>query len=1009
MSGFKRVGLVRMREREPLLVFSTKWEAASVSNRNTEKKSCSLFDQQTASSPKLDQQESVINQESKGVLNILSVLCTPLCKFSHPQTMAVFKEFRVTMQFRVNQKVEIRTQESGFHGSWMRATVIDSSKQSYHVQYDNLLQLEDGAEKLVEVVTVTPTNTVSSSRLRPMPPMVSFGVFDLSYGLCVDVYDKGSWLEGVIFDHEDGSNERIVLLLESGRERKIKIESLRIGQEWDVFTGVWKLKGTWPLIGLFEGCEKDQSVLYGTCMIVDSIPRENLLIDHEGGGVVMNAVDSDDVVLANSDKDSCNRVDMVTDCKIMDVVDSDGVFKDGSQVVITGKNRANGDYMSIGYSNGEGLLGANGKRLGKRGRKSAQKGFRWVPAGPDLLPAAEFCPGAITRYASHGNQRPPEPLLIDVRKHLAYVGWKIECKKYGSAYKFRYTSPDGSKTYFSLRLLCLDMRDPTIENSSLISQDLINDVKKSSGIDYPRKSKRTDEFSQFPSRADSQGRNDDVGLLGDSELRHQQDQNASLPRPMREKTIETLRKLRDYQKSNQEQNASPLKQRRGKVIETLEKPRDGQKRQSSRTAMQGVTPRSSKCKPRCALSWMIDNNLVSPGEKVSYRGSKGPGELTRGRITREGIECNCCQKIFTLTGFESHAGSTNHRPAANIILEDGRSLLDCQRKKKPRIKMQRVTREAKWKGRQNQHQGETDYICSVCHDGGDLIVCDHCPSTFHKNCVGLDDIPEGEWFCPPCCCGICGENKFKYNVQEPKDSRLLSCDQCERKYHIGCLRNKGVVKLKRKDPKDSWFCSNKCEDIFIGLQTLLGKSVVVGPDNLTWTLWKFMESDSCDVEAPTGKHSKLDLAVEVIHECFEPATETYTGRDIAEDVIFSRECILNRLNFRGFYTVLLERNDELIAVANVRVFGDKVAEIPLVGTRFLFRRLGMCKILMDELEKQLMNLGVERLMLPAVPSVLDTWINGFGFSKLTDAEKMQYLDRTFLDFPGTIKCLKVLL
>jgi hypothetical protein len=37
VSGFKRVGLVRMRESEPLLVFSTKWEAASVSNRNTEK------------------------------------------------------------------------------------------------------------------------------------------------------------------------------------------------------------------------------------------------------------------------------------------------------------------------------------------------------------------------------------------------------------------------------------------------------------------------------------------------------------------------------------------------------------------------------------------------------------------------------------------------------------------------------------------------------------------------------------------------------------------------------------------------------------------------------------------------------------------------------------------------------------------------------------------------------------------------------------------------------------
>ncbi|CAK7347425.1 unnamed protein product [Dovyalis caffra] len=915
------------------------------------------------------------------------------------------------MQFRVNQKVEVRsTQESGFHRSWKRATIVDSSNQSYHVRYDNiLLQLEDGAEKLVEVVPSTPTRTVSSSQLRPLPPLMSFGAFDLPYGLFVDVYVKAAWWEGVIFDHENVSNERVVLLLESGEEIKTKIESLRISQDWNVFTGVWKPKGTWPLIGLFEGCEKDRSVLDGTDVIVDAVrSHEYPLIDHEGDGVVMN---SDDAVLASSDKDSCSRLDMVSDCEKKDVVDSGGALEGVSKVLFTSKNPANRrGYTMIDDSNGEGLLGPNGKKLGKRRRKPGQKGSRWVPAGPDLLPVAEFCPAAITRYASHGNQRPPEPLVIDVRKHLAYVGWKIECMKYGSAYKFRYISPRDRKTYFSLRLLCLDMRDPKIENSSLISPDLI-DVKESPGRDHPRNRKRMDELSQFPPEADSQGGNDEVGSLGDYELRHLQGQNASRPKPRREKVIENLKKLKDSQKSNQELNASPLKQRRGKAIETLKKQRDGQRRQSSETAMQEVTPRSSKRQPRSVLSWMIDNNLVSLGANVSYRRSKARSALTRGKITRDGIECNCCQKIFTLTGFESHAGSTKHRPAANILLEDGRSLLDCQRKNEHRSKTQRVTREAKWKGRQHQHQhqGETDYICSVCHDGGDLIVCDQCPSTFHQNCVGLEDIPEGQWFCPPCCCGICGENKFKHKVQEPEDACVLSCDQCELKYHIGCLRNKGVLKLERKDPKDSWFCSNKCEDIFLGLQKLLGKPVVVGPDNLTWTLWKSMESDNRNAEISTGKHSKLDLAVEVIHECFEPAIETYTGRYIAEDVIFSRGCNLNRLNFRGFYTVLLERNDELITVANVRVFGDKVAEMPLAGTRFQFRRLGMCKILMNELEKQLMNLGVERLMLPAVPSMLDTWINGFGFSKLTDAEKMQYLDRIFLDFPSTIKCQKVLL
>jgi len=34
-----------------------------------------------------------------------------------------------------------------------------------------------------------------------------------------------------------------------------------------------------------------------------------------------------------------------------------------------------------------------------------------------------------------------------------------------------------------------------------------------------------------------------------------------------------------------------------------------------------------------------------------------------------------------------------------------------------------------------------------------------------------------------------------------------------------------------------------------------------------------------------------------------------------------------------------------------RVYGKKVAEIPLVGTRLQYRRLGMCHILIEELEK----------------------------------------------------------
>lgn len=44
--------------------------------------------------------------------------------------------------------------------------------------------------------------------------------------------------------------------------------------------------------------------------------------------------------------------------------------------------------------------------------------------------------------------------------------------------------------------------------------------------------------------------------------------------------------------------------------------------------------------------------------------------------------------------------------------------------------------------------------CRVCFDGGELLLCDGCPSAFHVDCLNppLKDIPEGEWLCPRCTC-----------------------------------------------------------------------------------------------------------------------------------------------------------------------------------------------------------------------------------------------------------------
>ncbi|KAG9158643.1 hypothetical protein Leryth_021989 [Lithospermum erythrorhizon] len=428
---------------------------------------------------------------------------------------------------------------------------------------------------------------------------------------------------------------------------------------------------------------------------------------------------------------------------------------------------------------------------------------------------------------------------------------------------------------------------------------------------------------------------------------------------------------------------------------------------SSKRIRLGVSP--SHHTPRNVLSLLIENNVILPRQKVHCQGIDGRS-VAEGLATCYGIECCCCPCIFSISKFVVHAGINCHRPAAKIFLEDRRSMWDCQLQlMKDKKSLSSRTEPLKLKG--NGNTWKNDYICSVCHYGGNLLLCDHCPSSFHMDCLGLKRLPEGDWFCPSCCCGICGKRSFDRNTEHITSSSGRSCSQCDRWHHVGCLQAKGFVDTK-SNLVGEWFCNVDCEKIFQGLHQHLGKPIAVGNDSLTWTLVKHREQDAnhfdINNESSIETYSKLTVALDVIHECFEPLKERLTHRDIVEDVIFCKWSDLNRLNFHGFYTVLLEKDDELVSVATIRVHGKKVAEVPLIATRFQYRRHGLCRILMNELEKVLVQLGVERLVLPAAPSVISTWITSFGFSKMKRSERLNFLDYTFLNFQGTVMCQKVL-
>jgi hypothetical protein len=132
---------------------------------------------------------------------------------------------------------------------------------------------------------------------------------------------------------------------------------------------------------------------------------------------------------------------------------------------------------------------------------------------------------------------------------------------------------------------------------------------------------------------------------------------------------------------------------------------------------------------------MIDLGVVSEDAKIKYINKKGTQAKLDGRITRDGIYCGCCSKILTAAKFELHAGSKEQQPYANIFLEDGgvpllQCLLDAWDKQ--------AQHEKKGFYKIDPADDPDDDTCGICGDGGDLLCCDHCTSTFHVACLGIE-------------------------------------------------------------------------------------------------------------------------------------------------------------------------------------------------------------------------------------------------------------------------------
>ncbi|XP_022877414.1 increased DNA methylation 1-like [Olea europaea var. sylvestris] len=472
-----------------------------------------------------------------------------------------------------------------------------------------------------------------------------------------------------------------------------------------------------------------------------------------------------------------------------------------------------------------------------------------------------------------------------------------------------------------------------------------------------------------------------------SKTSHLNDDDLLISAIKKNKTIRSSKKLATYK-------SKPLrrpKRRKGScrlLIRSLNK--------GSKHLMEG---KWSASELRTVLSWLVQSGVVSLNEVIQLQNLKTDVVLKDGLITRGGVLCKCCNKVLSISAFKTHADLGLKHHCINLFMESGKPLTSCQLEAwSAEYKARKVAPQSG----QGDETDQNDDSCGRCGDVGELICCDNCPSAFHQSCLFEQELPEGSWYCPQCRCLICGAVVHDKDASQSHSS--FKCSQCEFKYHETCMQGKG---MKIEMASDNWFCGEYCQEVYSGLRSRIGLINHLS-DDYSWTLLQCINgeqkvhSDECFVALKAECNSKLAVAITILEDCFLPMVDPKTGINMIPQVMYNWGSELARLNYSGFYTVVLEKDDIMLSVASIRIHGVTVAELPLVATCNNYRRRGLCRLLINSIEEMLKSLRVEKLVVSAIPSVVETWTKGFGFKPLEDDERQSLSKINLMVFPGSV-------
>ncbi|GAV62693.1 PHD domain-containing protein [Cephalotus follicularis] len=416
----------------------------------------------------------------------------------------------------------------------------------------------------------------------------------------------------------------------------------------------------------------------------------------------------------------------------------------------------------------------------------------------------------------------------------------------------------------------------------------------------------------------------------------------------------------------------------------------------------------------------MPNGLPDGAELAYYvKGQRMLGGYKQGN----GIVCSCCDTEISPSQFEAHAGMAARRqPYRHIYTSNGLTLHDIA---------------ISLANGQSLTTGGSDDMCAVCGGGGSLLLCDGCPRAFHQACLGLQCAPEGDWHCPNCRdksgpvrkptagesssmarpivirltrvvkapeseiggCAVCRGHDFSAGTFDERT--VILCDQCEKEFHVGCLRDSGLCDLK-KIPNDKWFCCDDCNRIHMCLQNSVSNGAQIIEASLLNTLQRkhgekglFIDVAANNVQwrILSGKSRfpehlpLLSRAAAIFRECFDPIVAK-SGRDLIPVMVYGRN--ISGQEFGGMYCVVLTVKSFVVSAGLLRIFGQEVAELPLVATSREYQGKGYFQALFSCIERLLCSLNVKNLVLPAAEEAESIWLKKFGFRKMSNDQLLKY-------------------